>query len=114
MKRINPGPRVSSAVVGGGLVHLTGVVSNSGADISAQTQEVLDRIDEVLVLSGSHKTKVLSCTIILPDLANFDAMNAVYDTWLDPENVPARSTFQGGLVNPTAKVEIIVVALTDD
>lgn len=110
MKRINSGPRVSSAVVAQGIVHLTGVVSKSGADTSTQTQEVLDRIDEVLELSGSHKTKVMSCTIVLPDLADFDAMNVVYDAWLEPENVPARSTFQGNLVDPTAKVEIIVVA----
>jgi enamine deaminase RidA (YjgF/YER057c/UK114 family) len=49
-------------------------------------------------------------TIWLADIADFEAMNAVWDAWVDKANPPARATSEGKLASPEYLVEIIVVA----
>ncbi len=43
-------------------------------------------------------------------MADFAAMNSVWDTWVDNANPPARATGEAKLAAPKYKVEIIVVA----
>ncbi len=59
---------------------------------------------------ASDKTKILSATIYLPDMADFAAMNAVWERWVVPGHTPARATVQAKLALPEYKVEIQVVA----
>ncbi len=44
-------------------------------------------------------------------MANFDAMNTVYQAWLDPENVPPRVCVESRLWDDAARVEIMVTAV---
>ncbi|MFP3470927.1 RidA family protein, partial [Micrococcus sp. SIMBA_144] len=88
--RIEPGARMSQAVVHNGTVYLAGQVGH-GADVTAQTQEALAEVERLLAEVGSDKSKLLSTTIWLADIADFAAMNAVWDAWVDPENPPARA-----------------------
>ena len=46
----------------------------------------------------------------LKDLADFAAMNAVWDAWIDKANMPARATVEAKLAAPDYKVEIAVIA----
>jgi enamine deaminase RidA (YjgF/YER057c/UK114 family) len=59
---------------------------------------------------GSDKTQILSATIYLPDMHDFPAMNAVWDTWVPQGHTPARATVEARLANPAYKIEIQVVA----
>ncbi|SDX12965.1 RidA family protein [Roseicitreum antarcticum] len=108
--RLHPGPRMAQAVIHNGTVWLAGQVGAPGADATAQTHAILDQIDALLLEAGSSKARILNATIWLADMADFAAMNAVWDAWVDPANPPARATSEGKLATPDYRVEIIVTA----
>jgi enamine deaminase RidA (YjgF/YER057c/UK114 family) len=109
--RIEPGPRMSKAVVNGDMVYLAGIVADDPkADASAQVAQVLAEIDRLLALAGTTKSKLLTATILLADMKDFPALNALWEPWIDPANPPTRATFQAPLATPDYKVEIIVTA----
>lgn len=107
--RIEPGPRMSQVVIHGDTVWLAGQVGH-GADITAQCQDALASVDRLLALAGTDKSRILSCTVWLADMADFGAMNAVWEAWVDPANPPARATGEAKLATPDFLVEFIVVA----
>lgn len=112
IQRIEPGPRMSEACIHGGVVYLAGQVSETaGADIEAQTREVLAAIDALLAQAGSDKTRILRAQIFLADIADFAGMNRAWDTWVTPGQAPARATVEARLADPAWKVEIVVTAL---
>ncbi|WP_395651533.1 RidA family protein [Brevundimonas sp.] len=108
--RLDPGARMSEAVIHGDTVYLAGQVGEAGDDVTAQTKTVLAEIDSLLARAGTDKSKILMATIWLADMADFAAMNAVWDAWVDTANPPARATSEGRLATPDYRVEIIVVA----
>lgn len=108
--RIQPDARMSQAVIHGDTLYLAGQVGEPGEDVAAQTRTALAEIDALLAEAGSDRTKILSATIWLADIADFEAMNAVWDAWVDPAHPPARATSEAKLATPDYRVEIIVVA----
>ncbi len=113
IERRHVGKRLSEMVIhrGSGLVWLAGqVADDASGDISAQTREVLASIDRLLAEAGSDKRKILSATIYLPDMGDFAAMNAVWESWVPAGDTPARATVQASLANAKYRVEIQVVA----
>ena len=112
--RLQPGKRMSQAVKHGNTVYLAGqVASDYSGNIEKQTSEVLAAIDALLAEAGTSKSKVLSCQVILNNIADFAAMNTVYDAWIDPANPPARACIEARLAHPSLKVEIIAIAAVD-
>ena len=111
IERIDAGPHMTEAVVHNGVVYLAGQVSTGGAkDIAGQTREVLAAIDALLARAGTDKSRVLRAQIFLADMADFAAMNAVWDQWVIAGHTPARATVQAPLAKPQWKVEIVVTA----
>jgi enamine deaminase RidA (YjgF/YER057c/UK114 family) len=112
IQRIGAGPRMSQAVVHGGLIFLAGQVAEKpeGAGVGEQTRQVLAAVDRLLAEAGSDKTRVLSATVYLADIATFAEMNAVWDAWVAPRAAPARATVEAKLAAPIYKVEIACVA----
>ena len=108
--RLESGPRMSEAVIHGDTVYLAGQVGEPGNDIIAQTTTVLSEIDRLLALAGSDKSRILMATIWLADIADFAAMNSVWDAWVDKANPPARATSEAKLAAPDYLVEIIIIA----
>ncbi len=111
--RRHVGKRLAQMVIhaAGHTVYLAGqVAEHPDADASAQTREVLAQIDRLLAEAGTDKSKLLSATIFLPDMADFAAMNAVWEAWLAPGQPPARATVQAALAGPAYRVEIQVIA----
>lgn len=109
--RYQPGTRMSQAVRHGQTVYLAGQVAKDyDGSIEKQTREVLEAVDRVLAEAGTDKSHVLSCQVILNNIADFAAMNAVYDAWIDPANPPARACIEARLAHPSLKVEIIAIA----
>lgn len=112
--RHQPGKRMSQAVVHNNTVYLAGQVAEDyNGTIEKQTTEVLVAIDRLLAAAGTSKSKVLSCQVVLNNIADFAAMNSVYDAWIDPANPPARACIEARLAHPSLKVEIIAVAALD-
>lgn len=101
---------MSQAVVHGDTVYLAGQVGKPGDDVTAQTRTILANIERLLADAGSDKSRILSTTIWLADMADFPKMNAVWDEWVSPGNTPARATGEVKLAGPEYRVEIIVTA----
>jgi enamine deaminase RidA (YjgF/YER057c/UK114 family) len=111
VKRIDPGPRISGAVVHGETVYVAGTVAKDpSVGVRQQTEQILTRIDELLAKAGSNKSRLLSCTVWLADMRHYDEMNAAWDAWLDKANPPARATVEARLATPKYLVEIAAIA----
>lgn len=110
ISRIEPGPRMSQAVVHNGIAYLAGQVGAPGASVADQTRAVLAEVDRLLALAGTSKARLLTAQIWLADMGAFKEMNAVWDAWVDRDNPPARWTGEARLATPDHKVEIIVTA----
>lgn len=111
LTRIDPGPRMSEAVIMGDLIFLAGQVPDDlTADITVQTQQVLANIDAVLAQAGASKADIGSVQVWLADMSDFAGMNAVWDAWVDRANPPARATGGVALARPGMRVEMIVIA----
>ena len=110
--RINPGPRMSKAVIHGNTVYLAGQVADKavGKSVGEQTEEILSIIDGLLAQAGTDKTKILSANIWLADISTFSEMNAKWDVWVPQGHTPARATVEAKLATPQYTVEIAVIA----
>ncbi|GLS24137.1 hypothetical protein GCM10007874_71580 [Labrys miyagiensis] len=103
--------RMSQAVSYGGLVYIAGqVAENRKAGVEGQTQDVLDKIGSLLKEAGTDKSRLLAVNIFLPAIVDFDAMNSVYDAWIDPANPPARACVEARLADPDLRVEMTAIA----
>ncbi|MCG1054290.1 RidA family protein [Mycetohabitans sp. B5] len=111
VQRFHVGPRLSEIAVHNGTVYLAGqIAEDTKQDITGQTREVLGHVDRLLAQAGSDKSLILSTQIYLSDMANFAAMNDVWDEWVPNGNTPPRATVQAKLANPECLVEVVVFA----
>lgn len=111
IERFHVGKRLSEMAIYNNTVYLAGqVAEDMSQDITGQTKQVLAAIDKLLAEAGSDKTKILSATIFIADMAEFPAMNAVWDTWVVQGHTPARATVQAKLAKAEWRVEIQIVA----
>jgi enamine deaminase RidA (YjgF/YER057c/UK114 family) len=109
--RRHVGKRLSDMVIHNGTIYLAGQVADDrSADIAVQAQQVLANIDRLLAEGGSDKRCLLSATIYLADMANYAAMNAVWDSWIPAGETPARATVQASLAHADYKIEIQAIA----
>lgn len=112
IERRHSGPRMSKIVRYNSLVFLSGQTSSGTPleSIEDQTSHVLQKIDALLAEVGSDKSQLLQAQIHLRDMADFDAMNRVWEAWVTPGATPARATVQARLASPELRVEITVIA----
>jgi enamine deaminase RidA (YjgF/YER057c/UK114 family) len=111
IRRIDPGRRLSGAVVHGGVVYISGQVPDTPhADVATQTREILAKIDRLLREAGSDKSRLLNASVWLSDIVTFDQMNGVWETWLPEGATPARATVEARIANPAYRVEIAAIA----
>jgi enamine deaminase RidA (YjgF/YER057c/UK114 family) len=111
VQRFDVGSRLSEMAVHNGVCYLAGQVASDGTqDIGGQTRQVLTAIDELLKRAGTDKTRILMCQIFLRDLADFAAMNAVWEAWVPAGHAPPRATVQAQLAKPEWRVEMVVTA----
>lgn len=109
--RIGATQRFSRAVVHANTVYLSGVIAvNPAPTVREQTAQVLERLDQMLASAGTDKSKLLSTTILLTDLANIADFNEVWDQWVAPECAPARTPIVSQLNGAGLLVEVIATA----
>lgn len=111
IKRIECGQRMSQAVIANGTVWLAGQVAAPGKSAAEQTQGILAQIDSLLKKAGTDKTRIVSAQVWLADMADFNAMNEVWDAWVPQGHAPTRAAGESKLATPDYKVEIIVTAV---
>ncbi len=101
----------SQAIEAGGILFISGQLPVDGAtgampeDIVSQTRRSLDNIGHILAEAGYSFDDVVKTTVLLTDIADFGAMNAVYAEYF-PGDKPARVCYQVAALPKGAKVEI--------
>lgn len=112
LKRIEPGPRMSEAVIHGNKVYTAGIVAGdaAGKSVYEQTKDILQQIDAILAQAGSDKTRIIKANIWLSDIKTFADMNKAWDAWAVPNKTPARATVEARLAAPEYGVEIMIEA----
>ncbi len=102
--------RMSRIVEHNGTVYLCGQVGKRGDSVAQQTRTTLEKIENLLAEVVTDKTRILSATIWLADMADFTAMNEVWDVCAVSGHEPTRACGEAKLGNPELAVEIIIVA----
>jgi Putative translation initiation inhibitor, yjgF family len=102
--------RYTDVVAHGDKAYLVATGKSLDEDITTQTREALASIDSGLALAGSDKSRLLQVVVYLPSMADYDAMNAVWDNWVPEGTAPSRACIQAGLANLKMRIEIVVTA----
>lgn len=106
----------SQAVEVNGMLFISGQIPVVPADgsvpegIEAQTRQSLKNIGAILEKAGLDFSNVVKTTVLLDDIADFGAMNAVYSEFFLVEK-PARACFQVAALPMGVKVEIEAIAV---
>ena len=106
----------SQAVKTGDLLFVSGQIpidpatgEFAGSDITTQTRQSLNNVKAILEEAGYTLADVVKTTVLLADISDFAAMNAVYAQFFQ-NNCPARAAFAVKDLPKGALVEIEVIA----
>ena len=100
----------SRAVVHDGLVFTVATAAaKKSPSLYEQTRATLAAIDKNLADAGSHKSRILSATVYITDMAQKPEMNRAWDEWVDMTNPPQRACIGAALEGDTL-VEVLVTA----
>lgn len=88
------------------IIPATGAIAEG---IEEQTRQCLKNIGAILEEAGLSYNDVVKTTVLLDDINNFGAMNAVYAEFF-PEMKPARACFQVVALPKGVQVEIEAIA----
>lgn len=109
---------VSTGAGSGAVVYISGQVPLDPATgklvdggIRAQAERVLANIGAILEAAGLGYEHVVKTTVLLADIADFAAVNAVYARFFTGAVLPARAAFQVAALPLGAGVEIEAVAV---
>ena len=78
--------------------------------IGPETQAALARIERVLKTAGLELKDVVSVTVYLADIKEFQDMNQVYRSVM-PDPKPARATIQAVALVNSARIEVSAIAV---
>lgn len=106
----------SQAVQAGNMLFVSGQIpidpatgEFAGNEITAQTRQSLTNVKNILAAAGYTLNDVVKTTVLLADIADFAAMNAVYAEFFC-DNKPARAAFAVKDLPKGALVEIEAIA----
>jgi 2-iminobutanoate/2-iminopropanoate deaminase len=111
-------PAITSQVMrAGGFVFTAGVMPLDPDDLSlpeggigAQTHQAMRNLQALLMAAGSSLQRLVHVTVYLRDWADFDEMNAVYVSYLDPP-YPTRACVEVSHIGDAAALEIVAIGL---
>jgi reactive intermediate/imine deaminase len=102
----------SDAVRVGDMLYLSGSIGVDDSlhvvpgGIEAETRQIFANVKRVLERNGSSLDKVVKCTVMLLDMKEWPAFNAVYRTYFKKDRLPARSAFGANGLALGARVEL--------
>lgn len=105
-----PMKKLSDATEFNGVIYTAGQVAEDlNAGMKAQTADVLRQIDALLAKCGSSKSRILSATVYVTDMALKPQMDEAWMAWVDQSRPPARATVEARL-GANVLVEIMCTA----
>ncbi len=110
----------SPAVRVGDMLYLSGTLGRAPGEkdlvpggIGPETRQTMENIKATLEANGSSMDRVVKCFVMLADINEWAAMNAVYRTYFKTP-YPARSAMGAGGLALGARVEIECMATVAD
>lgn len=113
----------SQAIKAGNTIYVSGqlpidpaegkLVGEKDGDIALQTRQSLTNVRNILIAAGADMKDIVKTTVLLADIADFEAMNKVYSEFFN-EPFPARAAFQVAALPKGAHVEIEAVAVVGE
>ena len=106
----------SQAIMAGDTLFVSGQIPVNPEDgsvkesIEDQSRQALKNVGEILKAAGMDYSNVVKTTVLLADIADFKAMNAIYAEFFTSEQ-PARACFQVAALPLGVKVEIEAIAV---
>jgi 2-iminobutanoate/2-iminopropanoate deaminase len=107
----------SQAVRVGDVLYLSGALGNAPGTrevvpggIEAETRRTMENIGAVLAAHGLSFDDVFKCTVMLADMAEWEAFNKIYVTYFKSDRLPARSAFGASGLARNARVELECLA----
>jgi 2-iminobutanoate/2-iminopropanoate deaminase len=91
-----------------GLIPETGEFPEGG--VEAQARQSLENIKAILSEAGFAMSQVVKTTVLLQDIGDFAAVNAIYAEYFAEGALPARSAFQVAALPKGGLVEIEAIA----
>lgn len=106
----------SEAVRVGDTLYLSGQIGRTAdgklpAGIEAQARQTMGNIAATLAKAGAGWDDVVKCTVMLDDMKDWPAFNAVYVTYFKDGKFPARSAFGANGLALGALVEVECLAV---
>lgn len=92
-------------VLSGQLGNLPGTTELAPGGMAGEARQAMENIKAILERNGSSMDKVVKCTVMLTDIAEWPAFNEVYVTYF-PGPKPARSAFAAAGLAFGGKVEV--------
>jgi 2-iminobutanoate/2-iminopropanoate deaminase len=106
----NPQSPYSEAVRAGGFLIVSGQlgIAPDGAaqSFEAEARRAMDNVAAILARHGSRMDQVVKCTVMLADMGQWAAFNAVYTPYFKPGRLPARSVFGSSGLAAGARLEV--------
>lgn len=105
----------SQAVKAGDLIFTSGQLpidpetGEFSDDVKEQAAQSMKNIGAILKAEGGGYADIVKTTVLLADIADFAAVNEVYESFFNGE-YPARSCFQAAALPKGASVEIEAIA----
>lgn len=94
----------------GQMGNLPGTLTLAPGGIEAQARQTLQNIKTTLEAHGYSMAHIVKCTVMLADMTDWSAFNAVYTTFFTPP-YPARSAFGAGGLALGGRLEVEVIAV---
>jgi len=109
----------SAAVRVGNVLYLSGQMGTIESrlelvkgGIEAETRQTLANMKAILERHGSSLDRVVKCTVMMADMSEWPAMNAIYVEHF-PHHLPARSAFGASALALGGRVEIECIATVE-
>jgi 2-iminobutanoate/2-iminopropanoate deaminase len=113
IERITRTPIMHRVVASGDVLYLGGITAGdcTGLDMRAQTEAVLGKAAEILASAGSDKSRVLTATVYVTDMAAKKAMNEAWVAFFGEADLPSRATVGvANLGTPETLIEVVITA----
>jgi enamine deaminase RidA (YjgF/YER057c/UK114 family) len=111
IRPVLPGNRYPAALVHNGTIYFSGCIARDfGGGLYEQTKDILAQLEAILAAAGSDKKRILSTTVFLRDIEQYEEHHRAWTEWWDSESKPTRTGVEAKLFHPDCRVEIQVIA----
>lgn len=108
----------SQAVLAGNTLYTSGQIALNPetmelvtATIEIETKQVMENMKAVLTTAGMTFENVVKTTIFIMNMADFNKINSVYESYFNEKTAPARETVQVACLPKNVNIEISMIAV---